>query len=59
MTWFCARCTQPQSEPKSHRSVKYCPPCRPLAKKEQTSAYQKAHLVDHRSYRNWRRKEAR
>jgi hypothetical protein len=53
-TWRCARCRQPQTEPKPHPLVKYCPPCRPLMKKEQTAAYQKAHLADHRS---WRRKE--
>jgi len=59
ITWPCARCTKPQPEPKSHPSVKYCPPCRPLAKKEQTAAYQRAHLQDHRSWRDWRRKETR
>ncbi len=53
--WRCARCTQPQTEPKSNNKVIYCAPCKPLARKEQTRAWQKAHLADHHS---WRRKGA-
>jgi hypothetical protein len=49
--WICARCEKEQTEPKSHHSVKYCPPCKLLAKKEQTAAYQKAHLADLRGAR--------
>jgi hypothetical protein len=49
--WICKRCEKPQPEPKSHPSVKHCQPCRPLAKKEQTAAYQKAHLADLRGAR--------
>lgn len=49
--WICERCKQPQKEPKSHHSVKYCEPCRPLAKQEQTKAYQKEHLADLREAR--------
>lgn len=55
MTWLCARCTKSQTTPKSHQSVKYCDPCRPLAKVEQTRAWQQAHLSDHHS---WRKKGA-
>jgi DNA-directed RNA polymerase subunit RPC12/RpoP len=60
--WICARCGKEQKEPKSHHSVKRCEPCRPLAKKEQTAAYQKAHLADLRGARPdlaFQRKKAR
>jgi len=58
--WRCGRCKQPQTEPKSHPSVRYCAPCKPLAKKEQTAAWQKAHLGQFRNARPdlHRRKEA-
>lgn len=49
--WICARCTKLQTIPKSHPSVKYCDPCRPLAKREQTAAYQKANLAQFRNAR--------
>jgi len=49
--WICKRCGKEQTEPKSHPSVKHCKPCKPLAKKEQTAAYQKAHLADLRGAR--------
>jgi len=49
--WICDRCGKEQTEPKSHHSVKYCAICRPLAKAEQTAAYQKEHLADLRGAR--------
>ena len=49
--WICARCGKEQTEPKSHHTVKYCEPCKPLAKKEQTRDWQKAHLADLRGAR--------
>lgn len=53
--WSCKRCGKEQTELKSNNKVIYCAPCKPLARKEQTRAWQKANLSQ---FHSWRRKEA-
>lgn len=49
--WICKRCEKDQTEPKSHKKIIYCASCKPLARKEQTSAWQKANLAQFRNAR--------